>query len=103
MAEWILNTISGTNVVGNGQGLLRLLSFSAAMGNEKCDVRILLCCAWAGSSLSLQRLKRDHWSKVVNDYFQPQASWKLLLSKDPERRETMLFGMPIHFVYATCF
>ena len=33
-------TNSNINVLGYGQGLTRLLGFSAAMANEKCDVSI---------------------------------------------------------------
>ncbi|KAF8576213.1 hypothetical protein K439DRAFT_1367842, partial [Ramaria rubella] len=62
------------NVLGSGQGLTRLLRFSAAMANEKCD-----------------RLKYEHWNKVVTEYFTPAALWKLTLWKDNERREAKPF------------
>ncbi|KAF8529230.1 LIM-domain binding protein [Hysterangium stoloniferum] len=62
------------NVVGAGQGVYRLMQFSSAIANDNGE-----------------RLTFEHWAQVVNEYFSPQANWKLTLWKDNERREAKLF------------
>ncbi|KAF8499300.1 LIM-domain binding protein-domain-containing protein [Gautieria morchelliformis] len=62
------------NVIGSGQGLMRLLGFSAALANEQGD-----------------RLKYDHWNKIITEFFHHHAYMKLTLWKDNDRREAKPF------------
>jgi LIM-domain binding protein len=84
--------MDSNNVVGSGQGLMRLLAFSAALASEKGDVSLLSVDACPFLLTFSQRLEFDHWDKIINDFFYPTANLKLTLWKDNDRREAKPFG-----------
>ncbi|KAG6819458.1 hypothetical protein H0H93_011628 [Arthromyces matolae] len=67
--------------VGQGQGLIRLLQFSASLAAEN----------------NLEKLQLSWWSDLIKEYFTPKAIMKLTLWKDNQRNEAKPFdiGVPI--------
>ncbi|KAG5732265.1 hypothetical protein E4T56_gene11460 [Termitomyces sp. T112] len=73
---------STTPLVGQGQGLMRLLQFSASLATE---------------SKPTQKLQLSWWKDLINEYFTPKAMMKFTLWKDNQRNEAKPFdiGVPI--------
>ncbi|KAG6845823.1 hypothetical protein H0H87_002511 [Tephrocybe sp. NHM501043] len=67
--------------VGQGQGLIRLLQFSAVLAAEN----------------KAQKLQLSWWSDLIKEYFTPKAMMKFTLWKDNQRTEAKPFeiGIPI--------
>ncbi|KAG6865560.1 hypothetical protein C0991_001453 [Blastosporella zonata] len=67
--------------VGQGQGLIRLLQFSAVLAAEN----------------KANKLQLSWWSDLIREYFTPKAMMKFTLWKDNQRNEAKLFeiGVPI--------
>ncbi|KAL0949079.1 hypothetical protein HGRIS_009174 [Hohenbuehelia grisea] len=61
--------------LGSGQGLMRLLQFSACLAVE-----------------NKQKLSLSFWNDLIKDYFTPNAVMKFTLWKDNQRQEAKPFG-----------
>lgn len=83
-----------TLALGNGQGLIRLLQFSAILASENKEVS-LFSHVYASPFLTnhlLHKLQLSFWNDLVKTYFTPKAVMKFTLWKDNQRLEAKPFG-----------
>ncbi|KAJ7179618.1 LIM-domain binding protein-domain-containing protein [Mycena filopes] len=73
-----------TFAIGYGQGLLRVMQFSAMLGSD-------------GPQVQSQKLNLSYWDSLIREYFTPKAIMKLTLWRDSLKNEAKPFeiGVPI--------
>lgn len=78
--------------IGLGQGVVRLLAFSAILATENQAVSPLICPVATFFKSFTQKLQLSYWDSLIKEYFTQKAVMKYTLWKDNQRNEAKPFG-----------